>query len=328
MNENSGRRVGENPGTRAQISWRDSQTQRRHHESGRSDDSDGKYARLRSRLSSLVGDVVGDRECPIWTGGRRCNRRSREKSISDQNREWRFPRGSSQARSVSFDRLPYLARHYGRGSGGMSRRQCALPSSGDTALARDALSPMEKRTRGVLRLPGTLGDTPLVGGTPSLGMEEGDNCRGVQMEEAGGEWTLIRDPQLKGRQQGASQHKCRNCRDHIWSSWDAPRGAVARCGETWRDDHHQVAPPLRLLRALLPERTDLIRHSQLRGGHQLHPVCRRSTLPPHLLMHKWLRWDAHQTQTGLRSKSMRRRAPVRLTHTRREGACNALGGIT
>ena len=92
LNENSGRRVGENPGRRARISWRDSQMRIRHRESGRSDDSDGKYARLRSRSSSLVGDIAGDRESPIWRGGRRCNRRSREKYISDQNREWRFPR--------------------------------------------------------------------------------------------------------------------------------------------------------------------------------------------------------------------------------------------
>ena len=169
----------------------------------------------------------------------------------------------------------------------MSRRKWAPLSSEDTALAREALSPMEKKTQGVLWLPGTLGDTPFVGGTPPLGMKDGDNCRGAQTVEARGEWTLIRDPQLQGGQQGVPHRQCKNRRDHSWKSGDALREAVACCREPRRDDHHQVAPPLRRLRALLPKRTDLIRHSQLRGGHQLHPVCRRSTLPPHLLMHKW-----------------------------------------
>ena len=328
MNENSGRRVGENPGRRAQISWRDSQTQRRHRESGRSDDSDGKYARLRSRSSSLVGDVVGDRECPIWTGGRRCNRRSREKSISDQNREWRFPQ-RKQSGTFGFLRPSAVSREALRKGewrhvkmtmctpfqrGHCTGQRCPF-SHGEEDPRCSAASGDSGRYSSCRRYP-PVGD----GGRRQLPRVPNGRSRG--------EWTLIRDPQLKGRQQGASQRKCRNCRDHSWSSGDVPRGAVARCGETWRDDHYQVAPPLRLLRALLSERTDLIRHSQLRGGHQLHPVCRRSTLPPHLLMHKWLRWDAHQTQTGLRSKSMRRRAPVRLTHTRREGACDALGGIT
>ena len=92
LNEILGRRVGESPGRRARSSWRDSHTRRRHRESRRSEYSDGKYARSRSRSSSPVGDVVGVCESPIWRGGRRCNRRSRENYISNQNREWRFPR--------------------------------------------------------------------------------------------------------------------------------------------------------------------------------------------------------------------------------------------